>query len=345
MKRMWLLVLTLAALWIGCERQPAEIAEATPQPSVMVTAVPALPSVPTPTGTPTSTPASTPTPAATPAPTPSPTPAPTPFSLVWVPDTQIFAYFSPQNFITLADRINSLRQSENIIGVIHSGDLVDNGFKQWQWDNFYPFLETLDPELFFFPVAGNHDIGLYESSYYGYLRQSFLNDYPAEQKYEGGKLLYRVLSEGGSDILLLGVGWDTWKDPAAMRWMDQVSAAHPGMPCFLIVHGFVRDTKQDFAFVEKLVARHSNVCLVLSGHMRDYCTRVYEYDDDGDGSTDRLVNALMLNIQEQTAFAFRVLTIDPLTHAIAVKTLNLDGSPAQDIDDLGPISFTIENAY
>ena len=343
MRRALVLGMMMTALLFGCRQLPAQVGNAEPSPS----ARPAVTATPTPVVTMTPAPTVTPAPTGTPGPTPSPslTPRPTPFSLVWVPDTQIFAYFSPQNFVSMADSINSLRQSENILGVIHSGDLVDNGFKQWQWDNFYPFLDALDPELFFFPVAGNHDIGLYTSSYYGYLRQPFLDEYPAEQKYAGGKLLYRVLSEGGADILLLGVGWDTWKEPAAMRWMDDVLAAHEGMPCFLVVHGFVRDAKQDFAFVEKIVAQHSAICLVLSGHMRDYCTRVYEYDDDGDGATDRLVNALMLNIQEQTAFAFRVLTIDPLTHAIAVKTLNLDGSPAQDIPDLGPISFTLENAY
>ncbi len=356
MKRVALFGLVLAMLLAGCDRQPAELAEATPQPTAAVTAAPTPTEAPipasilvtlAPTATPAPTPTAAPTPVATPTPVPTatPTPAPTPFSLAWVPDTQLFAYFEPQRFPDLAERINGLRESENILGVIHSGDLVDNGFKSWQWDNFDSFLEKLDPSLFFFPVAGNHDIGTQAQSYSAYLPQPFLQAYPEEQKYEGGKALYRVLSEGGSDILLLGVGWNMWSDRGAMRWVDEVLAAHEGMPCILVIHGFLLYETRYYDFVEQIVAQHPPIRLVICGHMDGYYTRVFSYDDDQDGVQERTVTAMMLNMQRAQDYAFRILTFDPVTHAVTVRTLQLDGTPAADIPKRGPVSFIIENAY
>ena len=346
MKRVCLLLAALAALMIGCDRQLAEVPETTPAPTAVVTATPTPTAAPTPTPTPvlvTLAPTLAPTPV--PTATPTPTPAPTPFSLAWVPDTQLFAYFDPQQFLVLAERINERRESDNILGVIHSGDLVDNGFKSWQWDNFDPFLENLDPSLFFFPVAGNHDIGTQAQDYLGYLPRPFLNAYPEEQKYDGGKALYRVLSEGGDQILLLGVGWNMWRDRGAMAWIDEVLAAHPDVPCILVIHGFLLYETRYYDFVEQIVARHPTIRLVLCGHMDGYYTRVFTYDDDQDGVKERTVTAMMLNMQRAQDYAFRILTFDPLTHAVTVNTLRLDGTPAEDIPGRGPISFTIENAY
>ena len=352
MKRVCLLMAALAALMVGCGRQLAEVPEATPAPTAVVTATPTPTAIPTPTPTPvlvtmepTSVPTPVPTPTPTPTATPTPTPAPTPFSLAWVPDTQHFAYFDPQKFLTLAERINERRESDNILGVIHSGDLVDNGFKSWQWDNFDPFLENLDPSLFFFPVAGNHDIGTQAQEYYAYLPRPFLKAYPDEQKYDGGKVIYRVLSEGGEDILLLGIGWNMWMDRGAMGWTDEVLAAHPDMPCILVIHGFLLSETGYYQSVEQMIAARPTIRLVLCGHMDGYYTHVFTYDDDGDGVRERTVTAMMLNMQRAQDYAFRILTFDPLSHAVTVNTLLLDGSPAPDYPNREPISFTIENAY
>lgn len=354
MKRAFWLGLMLAVLLAGCQKQPAEAADAAPAPTEAVTALPAtaLPPSPTPQtvlltpaptapATPTATPLSTPSP----VPTPSPAPVPTPFALVWVPDTQHFAYYHPESFITLADWITEHRESENILGVIHPGDLVDNGFKQWQWDNFYPFLEHLDPTLFFFSVAGNHDIGTKAQSFSAYLKQPFLDAYPDEQKYQGGKMLYQVLSAGDSNILLLGVGWELWNDRTALKWIDQVLADHAGMPCILVVHGFLLYETRYYDAVERMVAKRPAIKLVICGHMDGYYTRVFDYDDDQDGTAERHVTAMMLNMQRAQDYAFRLLVFDPVTHSVNVRTLKLDGSPAPDLEGRGPISFCIENAY
>ena len=350
MKRVVLLGLVLAALLMGCGRQAAEATPpATPEPTaVPLATVHAVTLTAAPTAEPTATPRPSPTPTPTPTPTPSPTPIPTPFSLVLLPDTQALAYNQGNPdaaaFPQLRDWIEEHRASDNILGILHTGDIVDNGFKNWEWDNFAPLLEAVHDGLFFFPVAGNHDIGTQAKSYAGYLKQPFLADYPDEQRFEGGKMLYRVLSAGGEDVLLLGVGWDAFKTAAALRWIDQVLSDHPAMPCILVTHGFLLSNGGYLSSVEQLVAQRPAIRLVLCGHSRNYQTRPFPYDDDGDGTVDRTVQAVMLNMQEGQ-YAFRLLTFDPLTHDVTVTTYRLDGSLAPDVPGMGPISFTLENVY
>ena len=194
-------------------------------------------------------------------------------------------------------------------------------------------------------MAGNHDLGTEAKNYYAYLKRPFLKEYPDEQKFEGGKMLYRVLSAGGEDILLLGVGWNSYQSTPAERWLDQVFSSHASMPCILVTHGFLLSNGSYLAAMEQLIARHSAIRLVICGHSRDYQTRAFSYDDDGDGITDRDVNVLMLNMQSKANYAFRLLTFDPSTHSVMVNTLTPDGAQASDMDGAGPISFTLENAY
>ena len=347
MKRALVLGLLCVALLFGCAEQRAR-ATATPAPTETPAATATPTEAPTDTPEPTSVPltmAPTASPTPTPSPTPVPTPVPTPFSLVWVPDTQTFSYGYPELFAPLGQWINEHRVSENILGVVHTGDLVDNGFKAWQWENFTPFLEGLDKELFFFPVAGNHDIGSVVQDFTPYLKQPFLEAYPEAQKYKGGKSLYRILSAGGRDLLLLGMGWDTWRDRDALNWMDQVLASYPELPCVLVIHGFLLSKTGYYQSVEQMIAARPAIRLVLCGHMDDYYTRVFAYDDDGDGQQERVVNALMLNMQRQQDYAFRLLVFDPVSRSIDVRTYRLDGSLAPDMDKLGPISFTLEDAF
>lgn len=354
-KALWALILAVLLL-LGCRSGPEEQATAAPAtaaPIAVPTAEPTAQAISltmAPTAEPTAepTPAPTPTPTPTPEPTATPTPAPTPFSLVLLPDTQALAYNNGQPdaaaFPRLRDWIEAHRESDNILGVIHTGDIVDNGFKDWEWDNVQPLLDAIHDGLFFFPVAGNHDIGTQAKSYSAYLKRPFLDDYPEEQKFEKGKMLYRVLSAGGEDVLLLGVGWEAHLTTAAQKWIDRVLADHEGMPCILVIHGFLLSDGGYLASVEKLIAQRPAIRLVLCGHSRDYQTRFFPYDDDGNGALDRTVAVVMLNMQKGQ-YAFRLLTFDPLTHGLTVTTYLLDGTPAPDMEGLGPISFTLENAY
>lgn len=54
-------------------------------------------------------------------------------------------------------------------------------------------------------------------------------------------------------------------------------------------------------------------------------TTEFRYDDDGDGTPDRAVHVLMLN-RQSGAYQYRILTFDPLSRAIEVKTYSLENA-------------------
>ncbi len=356
MKRM--LAGLLLCLLLGCSAAATETPEApvetlpptsAPQ-QIEVSAPTAAPTaVPSPVPTPTATPSPSPTPTPTPTPTPSPTPEPTPFSVIWLPDTQQLAYKDPDRLAQIGAWIAAHRAEENAVLVVHTGDIVDNGFKDWEWDNFDLALSQFRDDLPFFPVAGNHDIGVNLQKYTAYVRRGFLDRFPDEQKFQGGEMLYDVLDAGGQKVLLLGIGWDKGKKTDEKRWLDEVMARYGELPCILITHGYLTDQKRilpSCRYLEtNVVAKYPNVRLVLSGHSREYYSQAFEYDDDGDGTPDRTVHAMMLNKQGK-AYCFRVLTFDPMTHAVQVRTVSPDPDTAvTENKDLGAIDFTIENAY
>lgn len=292
------------------------------------------------------TPSPTPEPTNTPSPEPTDTPAPTPFSIVWLPDTQQLSYHSPERLKLLGERIQDVLASENVVCVVHTGDIVDNGFKDWQWDNFDLALQAFSDSVPFVPVAGNHDIGVNLGSYKAYVQRPFLDAFSDEQKFEGGKMLCSVLEAGGERILLLGVGWGAGKTTEELAWIDDVMTAYGDLPCILLTHGYLTSQKRilpSCRYLEtNIAAKYPNVRLVLSGHSRDYYAMTSVY---GEGDSERTVNALMLN-KQGAAYCFRVLTFDPILRSISVKTHALDPNyRVTEVPDLGPIDCVLENAY
>ena len=323
-------------------------AEPTPVPAEEVVAEVVIEPVQTPVPTLPPTPTPSPTPTPTPTPTPSPTPVPTPFGIAWLPDTQTLAYSYPEKLEALGAEIAARREPDRLVAVLHTGDVVDNGYKDWEWENFDLCLNAFKDDLPFYPVAGNHDLGVKLLKYDAYLKQPFLEKLPEGQTYEGGKMYYILLEEGGVELLLLCVGWDSGKTDAERAWIETVFEQFPETPCILLTHGFLKTEGIIFPTSQYLetniVAPHRTVRMVICGHSRDSGLLKKTYDDDGDGEAERTVTMLMLNRQGK-AYAYRILTVDPLAHSIDVKTYAIGKREPLEKDDLYPLSFTIDNAF
>lgn len=228
---------------------------------------------------------------------------------------------------------------------------MDNGYKEWQWDNLALALDQFRDELLYFPVAGNHDLGVKLQEYDAYLAQDFLSAFPEEQKFAGGKALYDTLDAGGLRLLLLGVGWGAEEEPGLTAWLDGVMDLHGDRTCILLLHGYLSgegrvSSAGRFAH-EQIVARYPNIRLVLCGHSTGHAALTESFDDDGDGVAERAVHALMYNIQGYRYYgAMRLPAFGPVARTIAVASFSpYRGEPLEPIDEYGPLDFTLADAF
>ena len=267
------------------------------------------------------------TPAPTPIPTPSPTPIPTPFSIVWMTDTQAMSYFSPEALDSMGCYIRDNLERENILCVFHTGDLVDNGFKLYQWDNFNLALDKFRGMVPFYPIAGNHDIGVRAKRYEGYLQCDFLNDLPADKTFADGLIYYDLFSAGGTDFIVLGVSFDAARRfKGAYDWINDALSAHRDRVGIVLFHRYLNDSGEVFVKSleeqERIVAKNPSVRLVLCGHSRGDSMRTDEFDEDEDGTPDRTVYSLMFNPQgRRNEYGYlRLLRFDPIARSIETYT-------------------------
>lgn len=354
------LLLILCLIPIGCGMISAETP--TPAPTEMPTAIPTAtppPSAeaiveevfietPAPTGTPTATPTETPAPTAE--------PEPTPFGLLWLPDTQNYTAGNIPEKLEKLDlfgtEIVSRIEPEHLIGVLHTGDMVDSGNRLQQWEQFGGFLDAFIDRVPFYPVTGNHDIGKYDSvsggSYWAYMQQPFLDRLPEGQTYNGGRMFYAVLNGGEHPLLLLGIGYDMCREKEQREWVDEVMRTYADIPCMMITHAYEISPGVVFLhwnYLEKeVVSRYPNIKMVLCGHSRGFFHSIASYDDDGDGAEDRAVHVLMLNDQDGV-FRYGILCVDMIRGSVRVRTF-IPASEGSGENGTDPIDdLFIENVF
>ena len=55
-----------------------------------------------------------------------------PFTIVMLPDTQFYSEVYPEIYKAMTRWIVSNREAENIVGVVHVGDVVQNGLREFR---------------------------------------------------------------------------------------------------------------------------------------------------------------------------------------------------------------------
>ena len=286
----------------------------------------------------------------TPSITPTQAPEPTPFSVVWLADTQAMSYQNKTEALeSMGQWIMRERENRNIRYVVQTGDMVDNGFKPRQWENFDVCYDQIKNNIPYFMIAGNHDIGVKLQDYSAYLARPNVSSIPRRNSFERGRAVYATFEAGGTKFLLLGAGWGS--ENMAVSWMNQVLKEHSEYVAILLFHSYIyKDgTYRGLGsrMFEEIVKPNPNVRLVLCGHLRGNGVRVENIDDTNDGIADRTVTALMYNYQDygNNCGQLRLLTFDPVARSITVMTY----SPYTDRyfrdDHFKATEFTLKDAF
>ena len=290
------------------------------------------------------------TPEPTSTPEPSPSPEPTPFSVVWLADTQTMSYYNyPGALAKMGQWIADQKESRNIRYVVQTGDAVDEGWIPKQWKNFDQLYNEFKDILPYFPIAGNHDVGIKWHGYGPYLARPYVRSIPRYNSFEGGRAVFATFSAGGTDFLLLGAGWES--EVPAVGWMNDVLNRYPDRVAILLFHGYINadGTFMDVGqqMFDEVVNKHPNVRLVLCGHVRGTGYRADDIDDTGDGKPDRRVNTMIYNYQhyDQNCGQLRLLTFDPVSRSIEVMTYSPVSNYYFKDDYFKAETFTLEHAF
>ena len=260
-----------------------------------------------------------PTPSPSPTPTPTPTPEPTPFSLYWVSDAQVYAYRYPKVYNKIFTYMANACEEQNAIGVLMTGDLVDNRTEQRHWDHAKAAIGLIRDKLPLWVVVGNHDVGADKGDYKTFLSYGFCAAEEGDLLYKDGVCWYDTFTAAGQDFLLLGIGWQN--DSDYLSWARGVLETYPDHTAILLVHSFLTDkgnlTGTGKNLEKELLSHYPNLRLVLCGH-NDGSARWQKEYEDGHG-----VNALMYNFQDDKKNGLgyiRILTFDPTDRSLHVTT-------------------------
>ena len=227
---------------------------------------------------------------------------PSDYSIAIIPDQQILTHHHPEKLNNMYQWIADQVEPENIQAVITVGDITDDN-SILHWERAKEAYNIIDGKVPFIPVPGNHDYH-YELTYrcldnYNtyfpielmedqgttsgfYTRDKGLTDDVANHwqafEVQGHKYLVMALEFGPRDSVL--------------AWAGDVIAAHPDHQAIIVTHGYITHdgtwldgtdahVPSGYGFTkgeeeqannadgmwEKLVSKHENIVMVLSGHI------------------------------------------------------------------------------
>lgn len=292
----------------------------------------------------------TPTPEPPPEPTPEP---PKPFTILWIADTQNYAYMSDEGLISIVDYALKAKDELNIVAVLHSGDVVENNAKDEEWEKIAADVEPLRGNIPFYCVCGNHDLGsgtgisaVRIHGYEQYFKYDLCDARDDAQRYHNGECWYRFFEE--QQFLLVGIGWHLGEeDPARLEWLDGVLDAYADYPALILTHNYLYNngllSKDGEKLERELISRHANVRLLLCGHHKGIRRLQTAYENG-----NRLFTAVMYNLQldkENGTGYCTLMTFDPVSRSISFTSYSPYFDDYNYLNNPEKETFVLENVF
>ncbi len=202
------------------------------------------------------------------------------FGMVMVPDTQLYTQSYPEKIYQQFAWIAGTAKENKTKMVLHVGDVVNRPYlnQEFQWqaaDAAYTLLEEADIP---YGIAwGNHD---YDNGTNNRIRYN--QYFPVTRLQEaagelwGGSFgidesqpiddAYYLLEEHGTKLLVMSISY--WQTEEDLNWAAKVIEDHPEHSVIIFTHNYINLSGiSNTDLLNKVVKNHSNVKLVLSGHV------------------------------------------------------------------------------
>ncbi|WP_438347453.1 S-layer homology domain-containing protein [Paenibacillus sp. FA6] len=252
------------------------------------------------------------------------------FSFVWMSDTQYYSQSYPKIYQNIVSWIADQKEKMNIKYVIHTGDVVDKSYQEYQWIEADKNMKVLeDAQIPYGVLAGNHDVGHQDNDYTKFQEyfgeERFKNNSTFAGSYENNRGHYDLVSSNGNDFIIVYMGWGL--GDKEIDWMNEIVAKYPERKAILSLHEYmlVSNNRAPIAdkIFEKVVKPNKNVFATLSGHYHDAQLKVDELDDNGDGVADRKVFQMLADYQgaaEGGLGYIRLMQFDMKNNKLHMKT-------------------------
>ena len=236
-----------------------------------------------------------------------------------VGDTQCLSWYHPEDVATVYDWIIDNKDEKNIQYVIGLGDMTEE-CKDYEWENITSQVYKLSGEIPYSVVMGNHD--KYDKKSEGYsaedrssyvFNQMFYTDKYLEELdgwYEDGDVScsYNAIEIGQNKWLLLNL--DFGPTDEMLTWASEIIESYPDHKVVISTHAYMYrdgstlDKNECYPSSEfnstfndgdemwnKLISKHENIVLVLSGHDPwDHIVYTQDKGDNGNTVTQLLIN-------------------------------------------------------
>jgi hypothetical protein len=244
------------------------------------------------------------------------------FTIVVLPDTQIYSESYPLIFSNQTQWIADNAASMNILFVTHEGDIVNLVTTTLQWDRANASLSKLDDHVPWGVLPGNHDYSGTDftsySTYFGYSRFSgetwYGGGYPENTNINS----YQLFSSGVDSYLIFHFQYNP--SDAVLAWANTTIDSNPDTRVIVTTHDYMSDGSRSSigeAIWNKFIKHHADqIFLVLGGHSLGEAQRT-------DTVNGHNVYQLMANYQGRTNGGngwLRTLSFHPAEDKIYVKT-------------------------
>ncbi|MFD0680569.1 MULTISPECIES: S-layer homology domain-containing protein [unclassified Paenibacillus] len=249
------------------------------------------------------------------------------FGFVWMPDTQFYSKTYPNIYDVTSQWIVDQASAQKFKYVIHTGDIVDDGFRPEQWVNANKSMKILDDAHIPYGVlAGNHDVqpNIDKPIDYSEYVKWFGADRFANRSYYGGQFQnnrdhYDLISANGYDFVIVYMGWQP--EQQDLDWANGVLKKYADRNAIIALHQYMDGNGKYGGPAEEvykqLILPNKNVFLVVNGHHTN--TPKHNMRTIG----DRTVHEVFTNYQTQPEGGMgymRLLKFDTANNVLYMNT-------------------------
>jgi len=264
------------------------------------------------------------------------------FTVVVLPDTQNYSATQPEIYNAITRWIVDNKETQRIVFVAHTGDIVDKASDEAQWINARRAMDTIHGVIPYGFGVGNHDMRTTDGAktlfekYFGKERYTGFDWYGGSPDNNGNS--YQLFSAEGMDFIVLHLECNA--PDKVLEWASGVLEAHADRHAIIATHmwagpllqpkdnaGFLTDPKGRMQWkkcngklgntpqqiYDKLVYPHAKVFLVLAGDQ----SRTQSMTITSTGAEGNTIHELMCDIREGY---IRLLRFVPKENRLEVMT-------------------------